>query len=62
MTDQLLTPAQVAEQLQVGVRTIYEYIHTGQLAATRLGHRTYRIRQDDVDKLTAPGSRADACS
>ena len=43
----LLTPEQVAEILQVHVLTIYGYIRWGKLDAVRLG-RSYRIIPKDL--------------
>lgn len=43
----LLTPEQVAEILQVHVLTIYGYIRRGKLDAVRLG-RSYRITPKDL--------------
>ena len=44
----LLTPEQVAEILQVHILTVYGYIRGGKLDAVRLG-RTYRITPEDLD-------------
>src|SRR4051812_44523441 len=46
----LLTPEQAAEYLQVHRETIYRYIRGGQLIASRLG-RTYRIPKQSLDLL-----------
>ena len=43
----LLTPEQVAELLQVHVLTVYGYIRQGKLNAVRLG-RSYRIITEDL--------------
>jgi len=48
--EKLLTPEQVAENLQVNVLTIYSYIRKGQLGAIRLG-RSYRITPEDLNQL-----------
>ena len=61
-TDKLLTPADVAAQLQVNVRTVYEYINTDQLPAIRLGHRTIRVKQSDVDNLIDSSAGANECN
>ncbi len=44
----LLTPEQVAEILQIHVLTVYSYIRQGKLDAVRLG-RTYRIVPRDLE-------------
>jgi excisionase family DNA binding protein len=46
----LLTPEQVAEILQIHVLTVYHYIRQGKLGAIRLG-RSYRIAPEDLDRL-----------
>jgi len=48
MNEKLLTPAQVAERLQITERTVYEWIRGGKLTALKLG-RLWRIRQDDLE-------------
>ena len=58
----LLTPAEVAEQLQVGVRTVYAYIREDLLPATKLGHRTIRIHQHDVDNLINTRTERSECN
>ena len=46
----LLTPEQVAEILQVHVLTIYGYIRKGKLDAVRLG-RNYRIIPEELTRF-----------
>jgi excisionase family DNA binding protein len=46
----LLTPEQVAEILQIHILTVYHYIRQGKLRAIRLG-RSYRIAPEDLDLL-----------
>ena len=46
----LLTPEQVSDILQIHVLTVYNYIRQGKLSAIRLG-RSYRITQQDLDLL-----------
>ncbi len=46
----LLTPEQVAEMLQVHVLTLYGYIRQGKLDAIRLG-RSYRIIPEDLTRF-----------
>jgi excisionase family DNA binding protein len=46
----LLTPEQVAEILQIHILTVYNYIRQGKLSAIRLG-RSYRVTQLDLDRL-----------
>ena len=47
MNNNLLTPEQVAEILQVHILTVYSYIRRGKLDAVRLG-RSYRIVPKDL--------------
>ena len=49
---ELLTVAQVADELQVTAQTIRNWIEQGVVPALRIG-RAYRIRRDDVDELLA---------
>lgn len=46
--DRLLTPEQAAELLQVSKRTVYEWLRIGELPATRIGERLWRIREGDI--------------
>ena len=46
----LLTPEQVSEILQIHILTVYNYIRQGKLSAIRLG-RSYRVTQQDLDRL-----------
>jgi excisionase family DNA binding protein len=47
-----VTVAEVADQLRVSNMTVYRLVQAGQLPAVRVG-RSYRIREDDVDKYLA---------
>lgn len=47
MSNQLLTAAEVADQLRVSTMTIYRLIRRGELPAVRVG-RNYRIRTRDL--------------
>jgi excisionase family DNA binding protein len=44
----MLTPGEVAQQLQVGERTIYEWLRAGELPGLKLG-RLWRIRPADLE-------------
>ena len=48
MSDQLLTPAQVGERVQVTERTIYQGLRDRQLVGHKLG-RLWRIRPEDLE-------------
>ncbi len=48
----ILTPDQAADYLQVNRETIYRYIRDGRLNASRIG-RSYRIRKRSIELLLA---------
>ena len=49
------TPSQAAEELQVGIKTIYRRIADGSLPAYRIKNsRLVRIRRADIDALKVP--------
>ncbi len=45
-----LTPAQIANELQISILTVYNYIHTHKIKAVKLG-RTYRIAKKDFENF-----------
>ena len=47
---EIFTPEQAADYLQVDKETIYRYIRKGKLVASKLG-RTYRIPKGSIDLL-----------
>lgn len=47
-----LTVAEVAQQLRVSTMTVYRLIHSGELAAARIG-KSYRVRPADFDTFVA---------
>ena len=48
MLPEVLTPAQVADYLQLDKETVYRLIRDRKLAATRVG-RVYRIPREELD-------------
>lgn len=48
-----LTPAQVADELQVDKRTVLRLIREGGLQASHLGHRTVRISRAALGEFMA---------
>ena len=46
----LLTTDEVAEELRIPRRQVYELIHREGLPAVRLSHRAYRIVRDEYEK------------
>jgi excisionase family DNA binding protein len=47
LSKQLLTPQEVADELQLNLLTIYRYIKSKKILAIRLG-RAYRIHKKDL--------------
>jgi excisionase family DNA binding protein len=45
---QFYTPADIADRLKVTRRTVYTYIHSGQLPATKVGPKQFRITVADL--------------
>lgn len=52
MSTQLLTAAEVADQLRVSTMTIYRLIRSGELPAVRVG-RNYRVPVADLERYLA---------
>ena len=44
----VMTPAEASEYLQVHIKTIYDWIRTGELRAVKLGPRSTRILKQDI--------------
>jgi excisionase family DNA binding protein len=51
---ELLTTAEVAERLRVGVSTVNRYARQGLLTAVKLPGGARRYRADDIDRLLEP--------
>jgi len=49
-SENLLTPKQVADMLQLNIITVYSYIKGKQLIAVKFG-RTYRVTKDDLNNF-----------
>lgn len=49
MTRELLTAAEVADQLRVSTMTVYRLIRSGELPAVRVG-RNYRVAAEALDE------------
>lgn len=56
MTEELLTPGEVADALRVSLSTLREWVKDGRLHAVVLpsGHRRYRA--SDIEKILMTGS------
>jgi excisionase family DNA binding protein len=57
VSEQLFTVEQVAQSLNLHVRTIRNYVAAGKLKATRIG-KQYRIARSDLDAFTGGPSPA----
>lgn len=44
----ILTPEQVAQLMQVSLKTVYRWISAGKLGASQVGYKTYRIFEEDL--------------
>lgn len=53
--EQYLTPAQVAEELQVTVVTVRRWIAKEELRARKAGPRRWMVRRSDLDAFLAGG-------
>lgn len=51
--DPLLTPDQVCEQLRISIWSLNKLRKDGDIDACKLGYRTVRYRQSDIDKFLA---------
>jgi excisionase family DNA binding protein len=49
MQAQTLSPADANKNTGIGLRTIYDAIHAGELPAVRLGERRIRIRPESLE-------------
>lgn len=57
--EQYLTPAQVADELQVTVVTVRRWIANRELRATKAGPRRWMIRRSDLSGFMSRGGRSD---
>lgn len=57
--EQYLTPAQIADDLQVTVVTVRRWITSGDLRASKAGPRRWMVRRSDLDAFLAGSSRRD---
>ena len=49
--DNLLTIQEVAKVLKVSKRTVYRWIEEGDLKVARIGRKTYRVFESDLNKF-----------
>ncbi len=57
INDEYLSPAQVAQELQVSTVTVRRWIASGELPAAKAGPRKWRIRRADVSQMLAPAAQ-----
>lgn len=55
-----LTPAQVAQEMQVTVVTVRRWIANGELRASKAGPRKWMIRRSDLAQFLSDATRDDA--
>lgn len=51
------TMEQVAEELQVNVRTVKRWVKAGKVKVVRLGYRTVRISEEELNRIKRQGLR-----
>jgi len=44
----ILTPQEVAQIMHVSLKTVYRWISAGNLGASQIGYKTYRIFEEDL--------------
>ena len=49
--EELFKPEQVAQKLQLDIRTIYRYIRDDKLRVVRLSAREFRIRRSELERF-----------
>jgi excisionase family DNA binding protein len=54
--EEYLTPAQVAEQLNLNAVTVRRWIANGELRASRIGRRKWMIRRYDLARYLSAGT------
>lgn len=48
---ELLTIQEVAKYLKVSKRTVYRWVDSGDLKVARIGRKTYRVFESDLNKF-----------
>jgi len=48
MAQILLTPTQIAETLQVDVKTVYRYLRAGKMSGTKISRKCWRISESSL--------------
>lgn len=47
-TQQILTLEDVAKIMKVSLKTVYRWVGSRKLKAARIGHKTYRVLENDL--------------
>ena len=47
----ILTIEEVSKILKVSKRTVYRWVDSGELRVARIGRKTYRVFESDLDKF-----------
>jgi excisionase family DNA binding protein len=55
------TPKEVAEELRVSERSVYDWLTTGRLGAVRAG-KYWRIRREDIEAFMQQGANSPAAA
>jgi excisionase family DNA binding protein len=55
MTERFLTPAQIAERLQVSEKTVTRWLQAGDLKGIKIG-RLWRVREEDFEAFLQASS------
>jgi len=45
------TPEEVAEKLKVGKPTVMRLLNSGDLVGSRIGHKTWRITEEELERF-----------
>jgi excisionase family DNA binding protein len=48
---EMLTVKQIAEYMQVNIRTVQDWVSTGEMARVMIGKREYRIKRGELQRF-----------
>lgn len=51
MSERILTIEEVAKVMKVSLKTVYRWISAGDLPASKIGYKTYRVFENDLVKF-----------
>jgi excisionase family DNA binding protein len=58
VTEELLTPAEVAQRLRVSEDAVYLWLREGKLRGLKVGGRLWRVRPSDLEAFLQPRATA----